>query len=76
MSDYVKGSKPQDLDAACGGLVLERTQNWQKNPDPDFHPIGTGLNGPFNTMDYGKKEKDPKAKRTGDKSGSPPMPRK
>lgn len=55
MSDYVKGEKPRDLDAAKGGLVLERTQNWQKDPDPDFHPLGSGLNGPFNTQSYAKK---------------------
>lgn len=68
MSDYVKGEKPRDLDAACGGLVLDRTKSFQKDPDPDYHPLGTGLLGPFNTKDYAKGAKDPKAKRTGDKS--------
>lgn len=67
MNNFVKGEKPRDMDAAKGGLVLERTQNWQKDPDPDFHPLGTGMNGPFNTQSYAKKGKDPAAKRTGDK---------
>lgn len=55
MSEYAKGEKPRDLDAAVGGLVLKRTQNWQKDPEPDFHPLGTGLNGPFSTQSYSKK---------------------
>lgn len=63
---YAKGEKPRDLEGACGGLVLERTKSFQKNPDPDFHPLGTGLLGPFNTMDYTKGTKDPMAKREGD----------
>lgn len=54
---YAKGSKPQEMDAAKGGVVLERTQNWQKDPDPDFHPLGTGMLGPFNTKDYSSKGK-------------------
>lgn len=58
MSEYAKGHKPRDLDAAKGGVVLERTQNWQKNPDPDFHPLGTGMLGPFNTQNYAKNGKD------------------
>lgn len=65
---YAKGEKPRNLDGAVGGLVLERTQSWQKNPDPDMHPLGTGLNGPFNTQSFSKNGKDPKAKREGDKS--------
>jgi hypothetical protein len=64
---YAKGEHPKELDAAKGGLVLERTQNWQKDPDPDFHPLGSGMNGPFNTQAYTKKGKDPRAARTGDK---------
>lgn len=69
MSDFVKGEKPRNLDAAVGGLVLERTKSFQKDPDPDYHPLGTGLVGPFNTKDYSKGGKtDPKAKRTGNKS--------
>jgi hypothetical protein len=65
MADYVKGEKPRDLDAAVGGLVLERTRNWQKDPD-DFHPMGSGLSGPENEQAYTKKGSP--AKRTGDKS--------
>lgn len=64
---YVKGEKPRNLEGAVGGLVLDRTRNWEKNPDPDLHPLGTGLNGPFNTQEYTKSGKDPKAKREGDK---------
>lgn len=63
---YIKGEKPRDLDAAKGGLVLERTRSWQKDPD-DFHPLGTGLNGPENAQSYAKSgSKDPAAKREGD----------
>jgi hypothetical protein len=75
---YAKGEKPRDLDAAKGGLVLERTQSWQKDPDPDFHPIGTGLNGPFNTQAYHKDgpRPDKEAVRCGDnKSLKPIKPR-
>jgi len=73
MSNFVKGEKPRDLDAAKGGLVLERTRNWQKDPD-EFHPMGTGLNGPENTQAYDKKGSP--AKRTGDKSLPVVKPRK
>lgn len=77
MTQYAKGEKPRDLDGAVGGLVLERTQSWQKDPDPDYHPLGTGLLGPFNTMDYSKDGKtDKAAKRTGDKSATAIKPRK
>lgn len=74
---YAKGEKPRDLDAAKGGLVLERTKDWQKDPDPNFHPIGTGMNGPFNTQSYAKKGKeDPRAICEGDtKSMKPIKPR-
>jgi hypothetical protein len=58
MSEYAKGHKPKDLDAAKGGLVLDRTRSFQKDPDPNYHPIGTGLNGPFNTQSYAKKTYD------------------
>jgi hypothetical protein len=69
MSDYVKGSKPRDLDAAKGGLVLDRIRSFVKDPDPDYHPMGTGELGPFNTQEYEKKGKgDGDEKRTGDKS--------
>lgn len=69
MSDvtYAKGEKPRDLDGAKGGLVLDRLRSFIKNPD-DYHPLGTGLNGPDNVQSYGKKSgKDPRANRTGDK---------
>jgi hypothetical protein len=69
---YAKGTKPQDLDAAKGGLVLDRTRNWQKDPDPDFHPMGTGLNGPFNTQEYTKGDRpDKEAVRKGDNKSLP-----
>jgi len=65
---YAKGEHPRDLDAAKGGLVLKRTQNWQKDPD-EFHPLGTGMNGPFNTQSYAKKDGgDDDENRTGTKS--------
>lgn len=73
---YAKGQKPRDLDAAKGGLVLERTQSWQKDPDADFHPLGTGMLGPFNTQSYAKKGSgSPQSKRTGDKSETAIKPR-
>ena len=65
MGDYVKGSKPQDLDAAKGGLVLERLRSFAKDPD-DYHPMGSGLSGPENEQSYASKGVP--AKRTGDKS--------
>lgn len=62
MSDYVKGEKPRDLAAAKGGAVLGRVRDFIKdNPD-------VGQLGPKNDQDYAKGTKDPKAKRTGDKS--------
>lgn len=65
---YAKGEQPKDMDAAVGGLVLERTQKWQKEPD-DFHPLGTGMNGPFNTKNYEKGSGASKqSNRTGNKS--------
>jgi hypothetical protein len=74
---YAKGSKPQDLDAAKGGLVLERNKNFTKDEDDDMHPLGTGLLGPENTQSYAKKgSKDPQANRTGDKCLPAIMPRK
>lgn len=67
MSDYIKGEKPRDLDAAKGGLVLERTRSFAKDPD-DYHPMGSGLSGPENAQNYAKKGKgDGDEKRTGDK---------
>lgn len=73
---YAKGEKPRDLEAAKGGLVLKRTQDWQKDPDPDFHPLGTGMNGPFNTQSYAKGEEPSVAKRSGDKCLPVIKPRK
>lgn len=68
MSDYIKGSKPQDLDAAKGGLVLDRTRSFAKDPD-DYHPLGTGLSGPENAQSYAKGGDGSKQnKRTGDKA--------
>ena len=66
---YAKGDKPQELDGAVGGLVLDRHQDWSKKdftPD-DYHPLGTGLNGPGNTQSYSKgKGPDKEAVRKGD----------
>lgn len=71
---YAKGHKPKDLDGAVGGLVLERTQSFQKDPDADYHPLGTGLLGPFNTKDYAKKgTKDKLADREGDTKSVTPI---
>lgn len=53
MSDYAKGEKPRDMDAAKGGLVLDRLRSFAKDPD-DYHPLGTGLNGPENEQSYTK----------------------
>lgn len=59
MSDYVKGEKPRDLDAACGGGVLGRVRSFIKdNPE-------VGQLGPENKQDYASKGSP--AKRTGDK---------
>jgi hypothetical protein len=69
---YAKGEQPRDLDGAVGGLVLDRHQNWsKKNFEPDdYHPLGSGMNGPGNTQSYVKSgnKPDPEANRTGDKS--------
>lgn len=65
MSDYVKGEKPRDLDAAKGGLVLERLRSFAKDPD-DYHPLGSGLAGPENAQAYTKGST--KGERTGDKA--------
>lgn len=70
MSNFVKGEKPRDLDAAKGGLVLDRVRSFIKDPD-DFHPLGTGMNGPENAQPYDKagpsKGGKDVSKRTGDK---------
>jgi len=70
MSDYVKGSKPRDLDGAVGGLVLKRQQNWAKDlgnyHDDEMTPMGTGQMGPQDEQEY--LTKGAPAKRTGDKS--------
>ena len=76
MSQYAKGKKPRDLEAAVGGLVLDRHRSFLKDPD-DFHPMGTGVSGPENVQEYGKHGKTDKiAKRTGDKSAAVIKPRK
>jgi hypothetical protein len=59
MSDYVKGEKPRDLDAAKGGPTLERVRSFQKSQD-------VGMLGPPNEQDYD--DKGSPAKRMGDKS--------
>ena len=54
MSDYVKGSAPQNLDAAKGGPTLERVRSFLKSED-------VGMAGPPNKQDYSDKS-GPKAK--------------
>ena len=74
---YAKGSKPQALDGAVGGLVIERHQNFAKDENDDMHPMGSGLLGPENTQDYAKKgsKPDPQANRkSADKTL--PMPKR
>jgi len=68
MADYIKGEKPKDLDAAKGGLVLERLRSFAKDPD-EYHPMGTGLSGPENAQEYDKGGK--KGKREGDTKSLP-----
>ena len=73
---YAKGHKPRDLEAAVGGLVLDRTRSFAKDPD-DYHPMGSGLSGPENEQSYAKGDGAKSvAKRTGDKSETPVKPRK
>jgi len=73
---YAKGSAPQDLDAAKGGLVIKRLQNFAKEGD-DYHPLGTGLNGPENSQSYTKSGSSaPQSNRTGTKSLPAIKPRK
>jgi hypothetical protein len=59
MSDFVKGEKPRDLDAAVGGPKLERVRSFLKDED-------VGSLGPPNKQNYSSKGSP--AKRTGDKS--------
>jgi hypothetical protein len=74
---YAKGSHPQDMDAACGGLVIKRHQNFAKDENDDMHPMGTGLLGPENTQDYTKKgTHDPQSNIKNDKSLKAIKPRK
>lgn len=68
---YAKGEKPQDLDAAKGGLVLDRLRSFAKDPD-DYHPQGSGLAGPENDQSYAKGSGKGRANRTGNKSLSLP----
>ena len=53
MADFIKGEKPRDLDAAKGGLVLDRIRSFAKDPD-EYHPLGSGLSGPENCQSYAK----------------------
>ena len=59
MSDYIKGEKPRELDAAKGGIVLKRQQNWAKEQgnshDDEMTPMGTGQMGPQDEQNYAKK---------------------
>lgn len=68
MSDYVKGSKPKDLDGAKGGVVLKRQQDWAKDNDSwhddECTPMGTGMMGPQDEQSY--LSKGAPAKRKGD----------
>ena len=64
---YAKGSKPQDLEAACGGEVLDRVKSFIKDPD-QFHPDGAGMAGPDNKQDYAKGSGAGRSNRTGNKS--------
>lgn len=57
MSDYAKGEKPRNLDAACGGPTLGRVR--------DFVKTQAQMLGPENPQDYSSKGAH--AKRTGDK---------
>lgn len=54
MTEYAKGSAPQNLDGACGGEVLPRVRSFIKDPDI-FHPDGAGMLGPDNKQDYSSK---------------------
>ncbi len=73
MTVYAKGEKPRDLDAAKGGLVLERHRNFVKEENDDMHPLGTGLLGPENTQSYSKKGTQSLAKRQGDSKCKAPI---
>lgn len=74
---YSKGTKPQDMDAAKGGLVLERHKNFVKEENDDMHPLGTGLLGPENTQSYAKGSGKNQSVREGDNKCLPPVkPRK
>ena len=63
MSDYIKGEKPRDLDAAKGGPTLERVRDFQKSQS-------VGMAGPPNDQDYEKPASGTEGdeKRKGDKS--------
>lgn len=67
---YAKGSKPQDLEAACGGPTLERVRGFLKDED-------CGMLGPPNEQNYAKGSgASTQANRTGDKSLPAIKPRK
>lgn len=70
MTEYAKGSKPQDMDAAKGGLVLDRLRSFIKDPD-DFHPMGTGELGPENEQKYFKSNGKDISKRKGETKCKP-----
>lgn len=66
MSQYAKGEKPRDLEAACGGPTLGRVRAFLKDEE-------CGMLGPPNKQDYSSKGSP--AKRTGDKSAAVVKPR-
>lgn len=75
MTDYAKGSKPQDLDGAKGGLVINKLERFAKSSDEN--PMGTGAFAVPDTPDESKKGgSQPHAKRTGDKCLPTIKPRK
>lgn len=73
MTEYAKGSKPCDLDAAKGGPTLGRVRDWQKSEK-------VGMAGPPNQQNYAKGGPETndgdgdEPKRKGD-SKSMPMPK-
>ncbi len=66
MTDYAKGEKPRNLDAACGGPTLLRVRSFVKGEETQI--------GPENAQDYGKGGPETndgdgdEPKRKGDKS--------
>lgn len=70
MTTYAKGSHPQDLDAACGGVVINKlVSRFSKDSDNDANPMGTGKFVAPRTPDESKTgSSQPHANRTGNKS--------